>query len=159
MEKNKRISKEKYYFNIAKAISMKSPCSRRKCGAILVKNDSIISSGYNGSARGSTNCGEEIPCIKDKYHEEPLTSYIHCPAIHGEVNSIINSARSGISTIGSTLFLYSSIATDCGRPCIYCRRVIINAGVQDCYFGNENEIQHEEIQDWIKLEDEWMKNE
>ena len=157
--KENRISKVKYYFDIAKSVSTRSPCSRRKCGALLVKTDSIISTGYNGSVRDSINCGIEIPCIKDKHKEESLTSYVHCPAIHAEVNSIINSGRSGVSTIGSTLFLYSSITTDCGRPCIYCRRVIINAGVKDCYFGNENEIQHEEIQDWIKLENEWMKNE
>jgi len=154
-----RPNKKNWYFQIAKDISERSPCTRRKCGTLLVKDEVIVATGYNGSCRGSLNCGEDVLCLKDKYGEISYTSYIHCPAIHGEVNAVINAARSGISTIGTTLYLYSSKEYE-GEPCIYCRRVLINAGIKDCYFMNgKGKISHRTIEEWIIQENKWMKKE
>lgn len=148
------------YMNIARVISEISPCTRRKCGVVLIKNDAIVSTGYNGSCRGSKNCGEDVSCLKDIHKEAPLASYVHCPAIHGEANAIINAARTGTSTIGSTLFLFSSTLSDSGEPCIFCRRVIVNAGVYDCYFMNgKNELSHKLISEWVESENKWMDKE
>jgi dCMP deaminase len=155
-----RKTKIEAIFDMARAYSGRVACSRRHCVAILMKDDAIISTGYNGACRGSKNCGEDIPCLKDIHQEAPLASYVHCPAVHGEVNAVINAARSGVSTIGATLFLFSSTTFDSGEPCIFCRRVIINAGVKDCYFMNgKGEIGHKEISEWIKAENQWMEDE
>lgn len=152
-----RKSKLDSIFDMAKAYSGRVACSRRRCVSIIVKDDAIISTGYNGSCRGSKNCGEEIPCLKDIHKEAPLASYVHCPAIHAEVNSVINAARSGVSTIGATLYLYSSVETDNGEPCIFCRRVIINAGIKDCYFMNgKGQVGYRHITEWIDKENDWM---
>lgn len=144
-----------------KAYSGRISCTRRHCVATLVDDDGVILSiGYNGSCRGSKNCGEDCPCLKDIHKEAPLASYVHCPAVHGEVNAVINAARKGIVVKGSTLFLYSSTTFDSGEPCIFCRRVIINAGVKDCYFINgKGEIGYKTISEWVVAENEWMEKE
>lgn len=82
-----RISKDEYYLRIAKAVALRSPCLRRKYGAIVVKNDVIVSTGYNGPARGSTNC-EEVGCIKDELNLPHYSAYEYCPAIHAEENCV-----------------------------------------------------------------------
>lgn len=152
-----RRTKIESMFDVAKAYAGRVACTRRKCVAILVRDDAIISTGYNGSCRGSMNCGEDVPCLKDLHQEAPLASYVHCPAVHGEVNAVINAARTGTSTLGATLFFYSSVETDSGEPCIFCRRVLINAGIKDAYIMNgKGEIIYRLVSDWIKAENEWM---
>lgn len=173
--KNYRINKNDWYFKIAKDMALRSSClSRRRFGAILVKDDAIISTGYAGTVRGAKNCGVDMPCLKDLYKEEPNKSYEHCGSIHAEMNCIINAARNGISTLGATLYL-SEVNNNNGRPCYLCRRFLINAGVKDCYYYipiPENKritdkdmtyigetffyIVHEEVNDWVKLENEWL---
>ena len=101
-----RISKKEHYIKIARTVAERSSCSRRKFGAIIVKDDAILSTGYNGSARKTRNCGtDRMPCLKDIHKEAPNKSYIYFPAIHAEVNAIINAARIGVSIVGGTLYL------------------------------------------------------
>ena len=155
-----RQTKQETYFNICKDWAKRSSCTRRQCGAILVKNDTVFSQGYNGSVRGSLNCGEETPCLKDLHNEEPLKSYVHCPAVHAETNCIMNAARNGLSTLGATLYLYSSTTFDTGQPCMGCRRFLIQAGIRDCYYMNgKGEIKHDYVEEWIDLENVWMTEE
>ena len=154
-----RKDKQAWYFQIAKDVSERSPCTRRKTGTLLVKDGVIIATGYNGSVRGSYNCGEDVSCLKDKHKEPSYASYVHCPAIHGEVNAVINAARSGLSTIGTTMYLYSSTHHE-GEPCIYCRRVMVNAGVKDCYFmDSDGKVTYTDAQKWVKEDNEWMEKE
>lgn len=154
-----RPDKITYYLNIARTIAERSPCSRRKLGAILVKNDAIVSTGYNGSIRGGLNCGIEVKCLKDIQHIPSYQGHDLCSAIHAEENAIINCARSGISTIGATLFLApKDFASKSQRPCARCRKMIIQAGIKDCYFVDlEGKVQHEEISSWVELENQWMR--
>lgn len=156
-----RPTKIKYYLNIARDIASRSTCTRRRFGAILVRNDTIISTGYNGSVRGATNCGESIRCLKDLHKEPSYQSYEHCPAVHAEVNTILNAAREGHSTTGATLYL--NIGNSDGdknksdRPCRNCRREAIQAGIYDCYYvDNKGKVQHEFISDWVVLENNFM---
>lgn len=156
----KRPEKITYYFDIARTIAERSSCSRRKLGAILVKNDSIISTGYNGSIRGGLNCGIEIKCLKDVHMIPALTKPETdlCSAIHAEENVIINCARNGTSTIGATLYL-SSFEGKSQRPCSRCRKMIIQAGIKDCwYIDLDNSQKHEEVSTWVELENQWMKD-
>lgn len=155
-----RPNKNEWYLDIAVEVSRRVACTRRQCGVVLVKDDAIISTGYNGSVRGSKNCGMDTPCLKDIHKEAPLASYVHCPAVHGEENAIINCARGGISTLGSTLYLYSSGKNDDGRPCQKCRQRIINAGIKDCYFMNGNGgVIYEPVYLWVAMENKWMDSE
>ena len=152
-----RKSKIDYYISLAKNVSERSTCSRRKFGAVLIKNDSIIATGYNGSARGTLNCGEDIPCLKDKSGELPLVSYDTCPAVHAEQNCIIQSDPD--RRIGATLFLSSSDSKTGDRPCHLCRRYIIQSGIGDIYFIDANgKLQHELVSNWIDAENKWMLN-
>lgn len=151
--------KVEYYLGIARAVARKSRCSRRKFGAILVRDDAVLSTGYNGSARGTINCGTEIKCLKDLNKEEEYVSYKFCPAVHAEQNAIINAGRSGVSTLNATLYLSPYGKKEGYRPCHLCRRMCINAGIKDCYFIDQNsELQYEKIKNWIKLENNWMKD-
>ena len=170
-----RINKIDWYFQIAKDIALRSPCiSRRRFGAILVKDDAIIATGYAGTVRGAQNCGIDNPCLKDLWGEEPYKSYEHCCSIHAEMNAIINAARVGISTVGATLYL-AEVNDRNDRPCFLCRRFIIQAGIKDVYYYKKElgklqpngflswtnvhlPIFHETVEDWIKLENEWIQN-
>lgn len=159
-----RPNKTSYYLQIAKDVALRSPYSRRRFGVILVKNDVIISTGYNGSARGTLNCGEELKCLKDIHHEKSLLSYEHCPAVHAEVNTLLNAAREGICTIGATLYLNignnDGDKTKSDRPCRDCRREVIQAGIVGCfYIDNEGDVCYESISTWKRMENEWMKKE
>jgi len=157
-----RINKTDWYFKIAKDIALRSPCiSRRRFGAILVKDDAIISTGYAGSVRGAQNCGVDNICLKDLWGEEPYKSYEHCCSIHAEMNCIINAARAGVSTIGATLYL-SEVNDRMDRPCFLCRRFIIQAGIKDVFFykivDSKVEVINEQVSDWVKMENEWIQN-
>lgn len=153
-----RVSRGQYYIQIARTVAMMSPCSRRKFGAIIVKDGAIISTGYNGSARGTKNCGIDILCLKNLYKEGAYNSYVYCPAIHAEQNAIINAARNGASVLGGTLYLASLNAGNCERPCHRCRREIINSGIKDCYYLDKNEnLVREYVFWWISMEDKWME--
>lgn len=152
-----RISREQYYIQIARTVAMKSPCSRRKFGAVIVKDGAIVSTGYNGSPRGTKNCGIDIQCLKDVTGEARYKSYANCPAVHAEQNAVINAARVGAAVFGGTLYLSPLQVGDGDRPCHLCRREIINAGIKDCYYLDQNEnLVHEEISGWIALENQWM---
>jgi dCMP deaminase len=154
-----RMSKIEASLLIAHDIALRSPCTRRKFGAIIVKDDCIISTGYNGSVRGSINCGIDCPCLKDINNEESIKSYDHCPAVHAEMNAIINAARRGVSVEGGTMFLdvIFGTVTKRERPCFLCRRFMIQAGIKDIiYYGENMELVHEEISEYLRMENQWM---
>jgi dCMP deaminase len=149
-----RISKEEYYLGIAKAVALRSPCLRRKYGAIIVKNDAIVSTGYNGPARGSTNC-EEVGCIKEILNLPHYSGYDYCPAVHAEENAVINAARNGNSVIDGTLYLYGiDVKTNkpvAGMPCPRCKRVLINAGIKEVVTIDESgNITKYDVRNWIE---------
>jgi len=149
-----RLSKDEYYLNIAKAVSARSPCIRRQFGAIIVKNDAVVSTGYNGPARGVINC-MEVGCIKNELNIPPYEGYDYCPGVHAEENSLINAARHGTSVLGGILYLYgqrvdgnSSIE---GKPCERCKRAIINAGIKEVVTKSSDEvIKRYNVFDWVK---------
>lgn len=147
---------DKYFLNICKAVSSKSPCLSRKIGAILVRDHSIASTGYNGPPRGVPHCGHErfirdktidamapiaaIPVNPIRFHSEcprkvmGFTSGTHmeiCPAQHAEQNAISNAARLGVSTIGTTLYM------NCVIPCKNCFGALINAGITEVVIENK----------------------
>ncbi len=151
--KEKRI---RSFLRIAKSIAIDSPCSRKKFGAILVKDGVIVSTGYNGAMRGSYNCGTDVPCMKDYKGEASYNSYLYCPAVHAEHNACLHAGRP--LAMGTTMFLAK--ANDggmAGRPCMWCRRVMVQCGVKDMYYyDTDGKIVHEIVESWIPIENAWM---
>ena len=131
---DQRMSKDKYYLNIADAVLDRSTCLRRKYGAIIVKNDEILSTGYNGAPRGRVNCSELGYCNR-------------------EANAIISAARRDM--IGGTLYLVGRDAAS-GEllhdttSCAMCRRMIINSGITRVVnrIGDDG-IEIIDVQNWI----------
>lgn len=125
-----RISKDGYYMGIAKAVSRRSTCLRRNYGAVIVKDDEIISTGYNGAPRGDANCCDAGSCFREG-EEHNNGNYAECPAVHAEMNAIISASRSEM--LGAKLYLYGSEfgKTIDAEPCPICARLIKNAGIID----------------------------
>lgn len=125
-----RISKKAYYLSIAKTVAQRSTCLRRNYGAILVKDDQILSTGYNGSARGEKNCSDIELCPREERGAKQGEHYEWCVAIHAEANAIMSAGR---EARGATLYLYGQDAKTkekiSAQPCMMCQRLIKNAGI------------------------------
>ena len=136
-----RLDKDKYYLNIAEQVLERSTCLRRKYGAVLVNNDEIVSTGYNGAPRGETNCVDCGRCKREELGVPKGERYELCVAVHAEQNCIISAARKGM--IGGTLYIVGKEAqTDeyaNPKPCLICRRMIVNAGIQRVVGIDQNE--------------------
>ena len=128
-----RMGKTDYYLNIADAISKRSNCLRRIYGCVIVKNDEIIATGYNGSPRGKKNCSDvrEVCPRLDKPHNS--NDYSNCESVHAEQNAIISASRQEM--IGADMYLIgreyeTSELIEDTEPCPICKRMIINAGIK-----------------------------
>lgn len=131
----KRMSKDEYYLGIANAVSKRSTCLRRHYGAVIVNNDEIVATGYNGSSRTQPNCCDIYDICPRQHKAHNSGDYSDCPAVHAEQNALLSAARN--ETLNATLYLngeeYDShnnliqIADVC--PCPICRRMIDNAGI------------------------------
>lgn len=148
-----RIDKINYYLDMAEVSLERSTCIRRNWGAIIVKNDEIISSGYNGAPRGRKNCSELHECIREKLNVPRGEKYELCRSVHAEQNAIISAERSKM--LGATLFLVGKNYSDGNyvsnsNPCSLCKRMIINAGIKDIYIRDtKKEYRHINVEDYI----------
>ena len=129
----KRIDKENYYLDIAETVLERSTCLRRCYGAIIVQNDEIISTGYNGAPRGRKNCADLNFCTRMKMNIPSGERYELCRSVHAEANCIISAARK--DTLGSTLYMacrdpQTGALIPGSTSCSMCRRLIINAGIR-----------------------------
>ncbi len=127
-----RVSKNEYYLDIAETVSERSTCMRRRFGAIIVKNDVIVSTGYNGAPRGRKNCCDLGTCYRDKMGVPRGERYELCRSVHAEANAIIAAPRDQM--IGSTLYICcTDPKTGAVVPgtdsCMMCKRLILNAGI------------------------------
>lgn len=127
-----RPEKDEYYLNIAKQVAMRGTCIRRNYGAVIVKNDRIISTGYNGAPVNRKNCCDLGYCTRQKMNIPRGHRYELCRSVHAEANAIIQGTFSDMKD--STLYLYGwdveSGSYDTGtEPCMMCKRMIINAGI------------------------------
>ena len=129
------MTKDEYYLGIALAVAKKSTCLKKQYGAVIVKNDEIVSTGYNGPVRGEPHCTKctKVSCDKD------MLEYSSCPACHAEMNCIISASRDEM--LGATLYLAGYI-TYTGEenlnvePCEICLRLIKNAGIDRVVTNN-----------------------
>ena len=128
-----RVSKVDTYLNCAEVFAYRSTCLKRKYGAVIVKNDAVISTGYNGSPRGTENCCDRGECPRIARDMHQGDGYGMCRAVHAEANALLNCSRE--QTVGADLYLTGVNPTDGSvhraKPCPVCARHIIQAGIRN----------------------------
>ena len=150
MERRDKIN---YYLDLADVVSSRSTCLRRHYGAVIVKNDEVISTGYVGAPRGRKNCTDLNFCIRQEMNIPRGERYELCRSVHAEANAIISAEREKM--IGASMFL-------CGREvgsgeiinnsnsCSMCKRMIINAGIEKVFVrDSRDEYREINVQEWI----------
>ena len=153
-----RISKENYYLDIAQTVLERATCLRRVYGAIIVKNDEIISTGYNGAPRGRKNCVDMGFCTREAMQVPRGERYELCRSVHAEANAIISAARRDM--VGATLYLVGKDARTGellgdATSCAMCRRQVINAGIAKVVIRRTaTDFQTVDVADWIGAEDD-----
>lgn len=157
-----RISKENYYLDIAQTVAERSTCMRKKYGAIIVKNDVIISTGYNGAPRGRKNCNELQFCMREKLCIPRGERYELCRSVHAEANAIIAAPRDQM--LGATLYMAcvnpgdDTLVPGC-TSCMMCKRQVINAGISYVVVRDDkNNFRVIDVNDWIVDDDSLSGN-
>ncbi len=152
-----RVSKHNYYLDIAQTVAERATCLRRKFGAIIVKNDVIISTGYNGAPRGRKNCSDINYCLRDKMQIPRGERYELCRSVHAEANAIIAASREQM--LGATLYM-ACVSPDDGSvfsgtsSCMMCKRQVINAGIAQVVIRDtKDEYRIVDVKDWVENDD------
>ena len=117
-----RISKEDMYLNSAENFAYRSTCLKRKYGAVIVKDNRIITTGYNGAPSGLRHCTDIGGCERERLHIPSGQRHELCRALHAEQNAIIQAAKVGVSTEGATIYITL-------QPCVICAKMLVNAGI------------------------------
>lgn len=153
----KRISKENYYLDIAETVLERSTCLRRLYGAIIVRNDEIIATGYNGAPRGRRNCVDLGICTREVMKIPRGERYELCRSVHAEANAIISAARRDMA--GAVLYLVGrdaqtgELLSD-ATSCSMCRRQIVNAGLEKVVIRRtKTAFEVVPVQQWIEEDD------
>ena len=152
-----RISKENYYLDIAETVLERATCLRRVYGAIIVKNDEIISTGSNGAPRGRANCVDMGYCSREAMTVPTGERYELCRSVHAEANAIISASRRDM--VGGTIYLVGrdartgELLAD-ATSCLMCRRMVINAGLEKVVIRRtDTEFEVVPVADWIAEDD------
>ena len=154
MERRDKIN---YYLDIAQTVAGRGTCLRRNYGAILVKNDEIISTGYTGAPRGRKNCIDLGFCRREKLNIPRGQRYELCRSVHSEANCIISAARRDM--IGATMYMVGIDAktgeiVENATSCAKCKRMIINAGIKDIVVRDTpNEYRVIKVANWVENDD------
>ena len=149
-----RRDKINYYLDLADVVSQRATCLRRRYGAVIVKNDEVISTGYVGAPRGRKNCSDLGFCIRQKLNIPRGERYELCRSVHAEANAIISAPRDKM--LGASMYLAGrEVSTGeyiCkSNSCSMCKRMIINAGIEKVYVRDTvDEYRVINVQDWIE---------
>ena len=122
-----RPDNDEYFMEMAVLISKRSTCLRRRVGAVIVKDKRVLSTGYNGSPKGTCHC-EELGCIREQMKIPSGTRHELCRGVHAEQNAIIQAAYFGVSVKDSTIYTTTF-------PCSMCAKILINAGVKEVVYA------------------------
>lgn len=148
-----RRDKVNYYLDLAEMVSQRGTCLRRRYGAVIVKNDEVISTGYVGAPRGRKNCSDLGVCVRQKMQIPRGERYELCRSVHAEANAIISASRDKM--IGSSMYL-TGIEVETGAyvshssSCSMCKRLVINAGIETVYIrDSKEEYRKVNVADWI----------
>ena len=151
MERRDKIN---YYLGLAEMVSQRSTCLRRRYGAVIVNNDEVVSTGYNGAPRGRKNCTEVGWCIREKLKIPRGERYEICRSVHAEANAIISAARDRM--LGASLYL-TGVDAQTGEyvpnssSCSMCKRQVINAGITKVYVRDDKDSYRvvDVNEDWV----------
>ncbi len=137
----KRISWQRYFMGFATLAAQRSSCLRRKVGAVLVKDNQVLSTGYNGAPSKIGHC-DERGCIRSEHNIPSGQRHELCRGLHAEQNAIIQAAKHGVSIRGATLYCTTF-------PCIICTKMLINAGIKKIYYaeGYSDELSRQMLEE------------
>ncbi|MFC1833292.1 cytidine/deoxycytidylate deaminase family protein [Thermodesulfobacteriota bacterium] len=135
-----RPSWHEYFMMTAKLVSVRSTCNVRKIGAVIVRNNRILTTGYNGAVHGAPHCIDQGPdfCLRRSIGAHDAEKYNYCLSSHAEVNALNQAARFGISVEGATL--YCTL-----EPCNWCFKQLIQAGIRAIYFEESYDSKKKEF--------------
>ncbi len=161
--KSHRPSKDEYYLDMAKSVCRRSTCLKVEMGAVIIREDQVVSTGYCGAPRGTKSSQEHEFCLRKKLGIPSGHRYEMCRSVHAEQNAIINAARSGISVLGGDMYIYGRVFSENGDgkeldafPCFICKKMIINCGLKRVICSLEKGgFKIFEVGDWVK---EWREN-
>ncbi len=150
-----RLSKDEYYLKIARQVGLRSTCFRNRGGAIIVRDDQVIATGYIGAPRKTKDCFERNDCLRDKLGIPHGKQYEMCRSVHAEMNAIINAARAGVSLFGADIYLSFDNPKDDtpsdSFPCFICKKIIINCRIKRVVCtDNKNNIVIFNVEDLVK---------
>ena len=151
-----RRDKINYYLDIAETVAARGTCLRRNFGAIIVKNDQIVATGYTGAPRGRENCSDLGYCFREKMNIPRGQRYELCRSVHAEANAIIHASRNDM--IDATLYLVGIECSDGSyvknaNSCAMCKRTVINAGISTVVIRDDKENFRV-----IRVYDQWVLN-
>lgn len=133
---------EQYFLDIAYSVSKRSTCLRRQYGAVIVKDNVIVGTGFNGAPRGESNCTDTNICVRQQLNVPAGERYELCVAVHAEQNAIINSTPSEM--VDATIYVAGHNIADgsfaSGQPCLLCRRMIQNARIKEAVFFDGEKV-------------------
>lgn len=124
-----RISFDDYFMEMAHLVSKRSTCLRRQVGAVLVKDNHVIATGYNGASKGATHC-DKTGCLRQTLNIPSGERHEICKAVHAEQNAIIQAAYYGIPTNGSVIYVTVT-------PCFICAKMLVNAGIKEVIINGD----------------------
>ena len=150
-----RRDKINYYLDLAEVVSQRGTCLRKQYGAVIVKNDEVVSTGYVGAPRGRSNCIDLGYCIREQMQIPRGERYELCRSVHAEANAIISASRERM--LGSALYLSGINLKENGNyvknanPCSMCKRLIINAGIEQVFIRDDKDsFRRIVVQDWVE---------
>lgn len=159
--KLERPDKDQYYMDIAKNVAMRCTCLSIKFGAVILKEDQIVSTGYVGAPRKTSDCITRGFCLRRRLKVPSGERYELCRSVHAEMNAIINAARAGVSVLGGTVFLWGAKINEGEfkvldmQPCFICKKMIINAGIKRFVVSTkEGGTRSFDVDEWTK---DWTK--
>lgn len=152
-----RRDKINYYLDIAESVSQRCTCLRRHYGAVIVKNDEVISTGYVGAPRGRKNCTDIGECVRQTLNIPRGERYEFCRSVHAEANAIISASRNEL--LDSSLYLVG-IETENGEyikdanSCSMCKKLIINAGIKEVFIRDTKDLYRRiEVREFVENDD------
>ncbi|MBQ8179038.1 MAG: cytidine/deoxycytidylate deaminase family protein [Candidatus Methanomethylophilaceae archaeon] len=122
-----RPSNDEYFMDMARLVSTRSTCVRRRVGAVIVKDKRVLSTGYNGSPKGTRHC-EDLGCIREQMGIPSGTRHELCRGVHAEQNAVVQAAYFGVSVKGATIYTTT-------YPCSMCAKILINAGIDEIVYS------------------------
>ncbi len=125
-----RASWDEYFMQIAEIVKTRSTCLRRQVGALIVKDNRIITTGYNGAPEGIRHCSDLGSCLRSELKIPSGERHELCRALHAEQNAIIQAAKIGVSTQGATMYVTL-------QPCVICAKMVINAGIKKIVYKGD----------------------